>query len=290
LRAARAILLYALAVILVGALVAPWFYWLLHPHRPDIPFRRVFDRVFLGVALALLWPLLRALEINSWRAVGYVRFAGWWRHLWIGVAVGVLSLAVAGVLCLATGGRVIAISPAYRWYDPGLFLLIGLAVALVEETFFRGGLFGALRRCLPLWPAIITSSVIFSVVHFLKARGGKVGAETVTWLSGFTHLVQIAVDLPGQPGFIPGSISLLLAGCILALAFTRTRSLYLAIGLHIGWVFMIKMSGVLTDPAGARQWWNGLSVIDNVVDWPVLLVTLVVVDFLCRQKLAPLES
>jgi hypothetical protein len=48
----------AAAVIVVSALSAPWIFRLVHPRITGVPFRRVFDRVLLVVALAGFWPAL----------------------------------------------------------------------------------------------------------------------------------------------------------------------------------------------------------------------------------------
>lgn len=289
-RYARAILFYALVVIVVGSLLAPVAYALIHPHWGSVPFKRVFDRVFLIVALLGLWPLLRALEIKSWAGLGYLRSANGWRHWLAGWLIGIVSLSVAGGIVMLTGDRSFEIESGKHLSVIFVYLLTGLAVGVVEETFFRGGVFGALRRGLPLWFAILVSSAIYSVVHFLKPKGGKMDADSIVWSSGFTHLWGIFRDLPAQPGFLAGFVTLLLVGCILAIAFSRTRALYLSMGLHAGWVLMMKTFSLVTEPTGPRQWWNGVSLIDSVWTWPVLIATWILVDYLCRKKLPPLAS
>jgi membrane protease YdiL (CAAX protease family) len=50
-----------------------------------------------------------------------------------------------------------------------LVIAIGIAVVITapiaEEVFFRGFMFGGLRRTLPLWPAALISGVIFAIPH-----------------------------------------------------------------------------------------------------------------------------
>lgn len=50
-------------------------------------------------------------------------------------------------------------------------LLIGLIVPIVEEILFRMLIQSAIRRKLSPWPAIIISSLIFSVFHFAEQQG-----------------------------------------------------------------------------------------------------------------------
>jgi hypothetical protein len=69
-----------------------------------------------------------------------------------------------------------------------------------------------------------------------------------------------------------GFVTLWLAGCILGLAFARTRALYLSMGIHAGWVFTLKTFAWLT---------AGASLVDSALVWPVLLAVL----WLCWKKL-----
>lgn len=265
-RVARAIFIYALAVVVIGALLSPWVYQLVHPHLPRVPFRRVFDRTLLIVALAGLWPLFRRLEIRSWTEAGYPARPGWWRELLTGLALGLGTFAVGGALLVLLGTRQLAGFDHVHWFSA---ILTGFAVGVLEETFFRGAIFGGLRRGLPVWVAILASSVIYSALHFLKAN--STGDADITWTSGFTYLEFITRTSAQRPGVAVGFVTLTLAGIVLAIAYTRTQALYLSIGLHAGWVIALKVFAKLTDPVG-RQWWGGGSLVDNMLMWPVLVI------------------
>ena len=77
LKALGQILLYLAATVLIGALLAPPLFWMAHAaaghlHNARLKafvaktdFERYFDRGILIAALALLWPLLRALRIKN---------------------------------------------------------------------------------------------------------------------------------------------------------------------------------------------------------------------------------
>ena len=251
-KAARVILFYAVAVILLGALLSPWSFWLTQEYWP---FRRVFDRVLLIVALAGLWPMLKGAGINSLSELGYTRTATWWRQTLIGFASGIGSLGLCAVLLRQFTGWTSNIVGN---------LASAVAVGIIEETFFRGGVFGALRRSLPLWSAVMVSAVIYAVLHFCKPTE----PASVNWLTGFTHLGLVVQNFSTQVNWT-GLVTLILAGTVLALTFTWTKGLYFSIGLHAGWVFAIKTVG-----APLR---------DSAMVWPVLLVVLV----LCWKKFAP---
>ena len=255
LRAARVILVYALAVCWLGAVVAPWAYGLIHPHWPTIPFRRVFDRALLVVAVAGLWPMLRAAGIRSWSELGYPRTPAGWRQVAAGLGVGLVSLGLCAVLLRQfTGWKT----------NYAANLASALAVGIIEETFFRGGIYGVLRRGGSVAGAVVVSSILYAVLHFCKPTE----PVTVNWWTGFTHLGLVFQNFGTQVNWF-GLVTLFLAGAVLALAFERTQALYFSIGLHTGWVFAIKTVG-----APLR---------DNALLWPVLLVVLQ----LCWKKLAP---
>ncbi len=254
-RSARIILVYALAVILLGSLLAPWAFAIIHAHWPMIPFRRVFDRVLLIVALAGLMPMLQAVGIRSVAELGYVRSPSWgWQALG-GFALGIFSLGFCAVLLRQYTG----------WKTNFVGNLVSaLVVGLIEETFFRGGIFGAFRRNGSLGSAVAVSSGIYAVLHFCKPTE----PVTVNWLTGFTHLGMIWQNFGTQVNWL-GLVTLVLVGAVLALAFEWTKALYFSIGLHAGWVFMLKTVGA--------------SLRDQALVWPVLLLVLV----LCWKKFAP---
>jgi membrane protease YdiL (CAAX protease family)/uncharacterized RDD family membrane protein YckC len=84
--------------------------------------------------------------------------------------------------------------------DPG-FLLIGVLIAPVaEEAFFRGMLFGGLRRRLSTVPAALISGVVFGAVHFA---------------SGAAAIPPLAI-----------------LGIVLCLLYERTGSLLPGLGAH----------------------------------------------------------
>src|SRR5437867_7466972 len=96
-RPVRALLIYAGAVFLGGALLAPWLYWslqLLAGHVPALqklahhPFHRHLHRSFLALALIGLPSLLGSLGLRAPGDIGLVRATGHWRKLACGFALG----------------------------------------------------------------------------------------------------------------------------------------------------------------------------------------------------------
>jgi len=284
-RPVAAILIYAVSIVVAGSLVAPWLFHLVHLRMPTVPFRRVFDRSLLGVALIGLWPLLRCLGIRTWGQLGYRKSPAWWHQSAAGLLTGVGSFSLAGGLLLLLQLRSVNLPEANLRPLFG-FVLTGVVVAILEETFFRGGLQGAVQRASNPWLAIITASAVYSIVHFLKPKGAGIADVNVNWLSGFEYFGQILTRSWGTPGVAVGFVTLWLAGCVLGLAYVRTSALYFSIGIHAGWVFTLKTYAWLTDATGRRTWWGGAALVDNVLVWPVLIVVL----WLCWRKIKPLPS
>jgi membrane protease YdiL (CAAX protease family) len=291
LRTSKAIGLYAVAVVLLGALFAPWLFWALQAlagHIPAFgslarqPFHRIFDRALLIVAFVGLWPLLRYAGFRSWGDVGYVKARGWWRHVLLGFVLGLGSLALVIAVTVLLGTRTLnADKSAGQMLGAFLrYLLTGIVVALIEETFFRGALQGAFQRGMKVGAAVILASVIYSALHFVKPSRVIIPPDQVTWSSGFTCLGGVASRSFGERDVLVGFVTLFLAGCILGLAYARTKALYLSIGLHAGWVLANEFA----------RWLGAGRIIEDKLSWVVLAVLLVLVAWLCRNKLKPLRD
>ena len=272
----RSLVLYLLAVLLLGALFAPGLHglavWGGH-HVPFLatlaegPFHRVVQRSLMLVAILGLWPLLRGLNIRSWDGVGLVRPAGQWPRLAWGFAAGFGSMAAIALLAMATGARRLAVDPHWATSLFTAALSAGV-VAVVEEVLFRGALFGALRRAHHWVVALAASSGLYALVHFFQRSPS---AGSVTWGSGFVTLGQMFRGFVEFDVLVPGFFTLTLAGLMLGLAYHRTGSLYFSIGLHAGWIFWLKSCAVLTDaqPAAHPWLWRSARLTDG---WPAFAV------------------
>jgi membrane protease YdiL (CAAX protease family) len=146
-------------------------------------------------------------------------------------------------------------------------------VAVLEEILFRGAVFGALRKVFHWAFALVLSSMIYAIVHFMEPAK-LIG--TVTWLSGLELLPRMLGGFTNLHAIFPGFLNLTFAGILLGWAYQRTGDLYFSIGLHAGWIFWLKSYGALTaEVPGATTWWWGTSrLIDGWFALPVLAVTL----------------
>ena len=263
-RPLRALLIYLVVVFIGGALLAPWVYWLTQsfasgiPLLANTPFNRFVHRCLLGLALIGLWPLLKDLGATSLRDVGLdkpsptrLRSAG------KGWLVGFVSLAIVAGIALEFGARHLntELTPAAIARKFGEAALTACIVAVLEEILFRGGIFGGLRRVFDWRFALVMSSLVYALVHFL-ARTKNDGS--VYWWSGLEQLGLMLGGFTHWREIIPGFFNLTIAGVLLGLAYHRTGDLYFSIGLHAGWIFLLKSYSSFTLPGeSAGQWWCG---------------------------------
>lgn len=267
-----ALLLFLAAVFGLGALLAPWLYLgaralaAAYPGARGLarfPFGTYVNRGLLIVALAALPLYLRGAGIRSWSDVGLDPRRIEWRRWAAGFALGFVSLAVVCVVSLTAGGRVFDFAHVGRL--PGRLLgALGTAVVVgvIEELLFRGAIFGTLRRAVA-WPvALLASSAVYAVVHFLAKPAPP---PDVGWSTGLTVLPGMLRGFFDLHTVIPAFLSLTLAGVVLGLAYVRTGDLWTSIGIHGGWIFWLKSYGYVTRPApGANAWlWGSNKLIDG---------------------------
>jgi membrane protease YdiL (CAAX protease family) len=243
------IFLYLIAVVVGGALAAPQAWELIHRLSPDLfggflgkiqgmPFHRYLSRSIQIAALVLLLPLLKSLKIRSLRAFSLVPDPWPIRDLGIGMAAGLLCMALIVPLFLGFG----ACSLASDWSATLVQALprvaaTAVAVALVEEFLFRGVLLGLLRQVMVPPAAVFLAAIPFAILHFFNLpRGGLGEGESVIWWSGLSSLVLAAGSLPPWPLLLWGMTTLFVAGLILGWLTVRTGSLHAAIGLHGVWI------------------------------------------------------
>jgi len=132
-----------------------------------------------------------------------------WRECGAGLLTG-MGLMVVCVL-------IISIFGGFRLQGmdsvTGMLLALGLSIGtgFIEEIVFRGILFRIIEEALGSWVAIVLSSLFF----------------------GFSHLTNDNASL-----FAAIAISIE-AGVLLAAAYMLTRRLWLVIGMHIAWNFVL---------------------------------------------------
>lgn len=188
----------------------------------------IFRLILLASALLAGYVCNRWLEGLPWRALGLALHAHWSRDFLVGSLIGLTSLALAAAIAAAAGGLRFSVSPRTMLLQVAQTLLMSAVLfvlaALAEETLFRGYPLQTLTRAHLAWLAILLTSVPFAAVHLQNPNVVK----------GFTF------------------INTALAGVWLAVAYLRTRSLWLPLGVHWAWnwalgsLFGLPVSGITT--------------------------------------------
>ncbi|MFM8330612.1 MAG: type II CAAX prenyl endopeptidase Rce1 family protein [Candidatus Methylumidiphilus sp.] len=122
--------------------------------------------------------------------------------------------------------------------------LIGLGVALIEEPVFRGFLLGVLHRRARRVVAVLVASGYFAGLHYLKTGIHPNYAE-VRWDSGIIIVVDAFSNL--HQIYLDSFLALFAAGaflcCVRLLA--PAKNFGYCLGIHAGWVFVIKSTNPL---------------------------------------------
>jgi uncharacterized protein len=150
----------------------------------------------------------------------------------------------------------------------------GLAVGFLEETFFRGLMQGAVVRELRRPVAgILLVAVVYAALHFLARV--RIAHEAVTWHSGLTLLGSVLGNFAAPGLVLDAFLALVAVGALLGLAAWWTGNIAVAVGLHAGWVWMMRTTIATTraDPAAPLAWL--ISRTDGYTGWLVLGWTLV---------------
>lgn len=280
---------YILAVLLGGALLSPWLVrggqWLLNSSSGEgwlvgeirkADFARYFSRSLQLCAVLGLWPLIR------WTRMDRTLFPSWaparagLRHYGLGFALAAGLLLLLGAVFLQTG--IYKLRPDPAWTDWATPLSAALGAGILEELFFRGALLGLLLRAQSPGTALVSSSLLFAWVHFLRPpESWHLPLDQVDWSSGFQAL-SVVFGTFGDTDFLLAEFATLFAvGAVLAAARLKTGQLWASMGLHGGWVFGLKYFSALTYGAktlraGDHLPWIGLNLKIGLA--PLVVITL----------------
>lgn len=233
----------------------------------DYTVGKIARRIYMIVLVLGLLSQLKNLALPGFREVGFAMHPGAWRNVFVGALVGFVSLLLVSLGQLYTGYR-------YFSFDNGVWDWLGMIgtalvsapiIAVLEEYLFRGLILHALRRRYSIWIAVTASSALFGSLHFFQGGAVKYDPEVVRWYEGFValgYLLQGMVDEINGVAFT----GIFMVGTVLCVATVRTGSLFLAAGIHFGWVFYIKTVGEAFERVGeSNVWFGGSQIYDGLV-------------------------
>jgi membrane protease YdiL (CAAX protease family) len=241
-------LLYLAIAVTVAALLA---YGVHLATLGSLNFSLVVSRGAQVVLLLTLIPLCRALGLG-WPDIGLPgNGPKFWKQFLVGLAIGtaILSLHVALMLYLQVFKPHPELRPTLVDLSSAVpaALASGLLVATMEELIFRGVMFSVLARFgRPLCATLVTASY-YALLHFVKNDLRPAG-DNVKWYSGFTILSD-GIDYLMTETRLDALLALFCAGLFLAVVrWLRSDGLALCIGIHAGWVLVIKVARRYTNP------------------------------------------
>ena len=160
-----------------------------------------------------------------------------------------------------------------------------LIAPLIEEFLFRGILLGLWLRVSRPLTACIGTSFVFAFLHFLAPPADTVGVSPSAPGAGFELLGAMVFHFTELQFFITDFATLFVVGMILAWSRVATGSLWLAIGLHAGWIFTFKsvlLYYQAVEGHWLRPWGVGDSVRSGGLPLICLCLTLVACHFMLR--------
>ena len=160
--------------------------------------------VYLVGVVVLTWAFCLFVDRVSLRSLG-LQTQGWLAKLATGWGLGTgLQLLIFATLAIA--GWLTVERADWQPVDFGVSIVAWLIISFNEELSFRGYILQRLAQAWGLPAAVVVSSLVFAMVHVLNP-----------------NVQPLAM------------VSLFVAGLLLACAYLVSRSLWLPIGLHIGW-------------------------------------------------------
>ena len=227
--------------------IAPW------------PFHRVYGRIAMLAAAAALVYWCRRFGVANRRDLGYgLPWARFWALAAVFGGIGILTAAAGAAFLLVQGIRVVAdpaslASPAHLAHLGLVALSSGVAVALIEETVMRGALHSAIARESGELAALWLIAPLFAVLHFFA----KTHIDAAGWMSGFDLLSRSFAPLADPGAVLDSFLAWMAVSLVLSLTRLLTGNIAVAIGLHAGWVVVLRLLQEATGSGTTHSAWVG---------------------------------
>lgn len=159
------------------------------------------------------------------KALGWVFNRTWLKDYLLGLILGAITITIAVVIAMPTGGISLMFNQTGSFQ--GILLtfassfVVFFAAGAFEEVLFRGYMLQTFVRANLAWVGILLTSLPFAMAHLDNPNANLIS-----------------------------TLNTALAGIWLGIAYLKTRSLWLAFGLHLAWNWMqgaffgINVSGI----------------------------------------------
>lgn len=191
------------------------FYFLIRPFLPLIPqdYRNIV--ICIG-SIGLTWLALKK-ENRSLASIGFRLGKKWWLQAITGIGLGSLIVPLVILIEGVVFDTSLVLNENFTW--PAFLSVVHFMIwaVLFEEVIFRGYAFQNMLKGWGIWPAQLLMAVVFSLYHISKGPLVLVTTFFFAFLFG--------------------------------LAYIRTKSLALPIGLHLGLNLAVASFGANTGTA-----------------------------------------
>jgi CAAX protease family protein len=273
----RAIIIFCLFIVLaflVGAILAYPLKLLLDPAL-ELAFRKYLTYATLISGLIISGFYLQLYNLLSFKAFGYNgKVTKFLSGMFNGFVYGLSIMLMIEIILFFLDIHELDSTRSYN-FTSILHLLskaaaVGLLIALVEESIFRGALFTGLYKQTGAVIATFFSSLIYATVHFIRYRDLPADAD-ISWLTGLTMMPQ-AFRRFHEWSIMDYFLTLFIFGVLLALLRLKHKSIAACIGVHAGIVMLIKISDYVTNRTHSSNYDYLVSQYNSTFGWISFIV------------------
>jgi uncharacterized protein len=260
------------------------------------PFPRIFDRTVMVTLLAatLFWS--RSMSFSELMREGFAAPRANVSRLLNGLAIAVAAIAILFALAFASGAGA-GVSYGALVARALKFVIPAIAIAIIEEGFFRAFLLGGMRGDYGPRAALAVTSAFYSLAHLVRSPAHYYLAGLHP-AAGFHNLAASAAQLGHPVTAAPTVVGLFLLGLVLGESFLTTGTVWFSIGLHAGFVLGAKTWPIVAHGGGPvsppiSRWIAGpgpVPLIAAPAAWAIALVLLLVLPRLLRAYGLPDEA
>lgn len=248
-RAIIVFILFIVSAFLLGAVLAYPLKLLLDPILA-LAFRKYLTYATLISGLIISGIYLQLYNLLSFKAFGYSgKLSKFFGNMRDGFIYGLGIMLLIEVLLLLLGIHELDAARSYTLQSVSLLVtkavVVGLLIAFIEESIFRGALFSGLYKQTGAVIATFFSSLLYATVHFIRYRDlpADVDIGGLTGLSMMPDAFRRFYEWSIADYFL----TLFIFGVLLALLRLKHKSIAACIGVHAGIVMLIKISGYVTN-------------------------------------------
>jgi len=222
-------------------------------------FLRIFSRLLTISLFFIMIFYCKRVEKRNLISYGLQKDSSSYRLLVGGFLVGLSTMVLLILIHLLIHDSSIKSKEfSNKFYiDIVLQLFVVFTISTVEEWFFRGFLFESLREDYSNITTVYISSFIFASTHFIRPFSD--------WLL-----------------LVPEFLGLFLIGIILALSRVYSGSLYFSIGIHAGWVYVVKLDKHFVNHFNAHfeKVFGGEKLLSSLSAWILIFIVLFSLKYL----------